>query len=247
MASSDSPSNAKASMSVSLHPDFVLDLASTSLIGSRAKLQDIPKVEQLIIGRIRNYVIENFVWPKVRTFNLPKVGGKKKSAAEQDNGDVKDTFPERLDMEGDAMRDGDSASILLQSPSSGSALEEGEEEDDDFDEDDLDYVDEDDVFESERSPLHVYTAVTPETSRSRPRPSPLSQAYDTTAHSSAIKANRDSEQRRRRPRRASSLSSATNASDLLAAPSRRTSASSSTPAEPLLSPTSLSTRSVTSM
>lgn len=60
-------------MSASIHPDFILELASTSLIGSRAKLQDIPKVEQLIIGRIRGWVIENLVWPRVRTFKLPSV------------------------------------------------------------------------------------------------------------------------------------------------------------------------------
>ena len=63
----------QASLSASLHPDFILELASTSLIGSRAKLQDIPKVEQLIVGRIRSWVIENLVWPRVRTVRLPSV------------------------------------------------------------------------------------------------------------------------------------------------------------------------------
>jgi hypothetical protein len=239
-------------MSVSLHPDFILDLASTSLIGSRAKLQDIPKVEQLIIGRIRNYVIENFVWPKVRTFNLPKVGGKKKKAATAqtpsagDTTNVEDSAFEKINANGQVIR-GDDSTSLLQSPSSGSALEE-EEEDDDFDEEDIDYVEEeDDVFEPGRPPLHVHTIVTPETSRSRPKPSPLGQTAFSEAQSSALRGRQTSAQRRRRPRRASSLSSTTTASDLLATSSRRTSASSSTPGEPLLSPTSFTARSDTGL
>lgn len=70
-------SDSASALSVSLHPDFILELATTSLIGSRAKLQDIPKVEQLIVGRVRAWVIENLVWPKVRTFPLPTLRQRK--------------------------------------------------------------------------------------------------------------------------------------------------------------------------
>lgn len=56
---------------LSMHPDFTLDLSATSLIGSRAKLQDIPKVEQLIVGRLRSFVVEKLVYPKRIPLKLP--------------------------------------------------------------------------------------------------------------------------------------------------------------------------------
>ena len=58
---------------VSLHPDFALELRTTSLIGSRAKLQDIPKVEQLIISRMRAWMVDHIVWPHKLAIPLPKV------------------------------------------------------------------------------------------------------------------------------------------------------------------------------
>lgn len=246
-----SPSNAKASMSLSLHPDFILDLASTSLIGSRAKLQDIPKVEQLIIGRIRNYVIENFVWPKVRTFNLPKVGGKKPPvpvstppvAVSDTGGDI----PSEMSSEYDAgmtnkrqsTPNGESG---LRSPSSGSAIED--EEDEDFDEDDLGEEEaEDSPIATNKPPLRVQTAVTPD-GRDRRYVSgsmvqPVSQRL--SAQSSAIEEPHHAGEAHRRLRRGSSLSSSTTASDLLATSSRRTSGSSATRATSTLSPPGLST------
>ncbi|KAK4701847.1 hypothetical protein P7C70_g4382, partial [Phenoliferia sp. Uapishka_3] len=50
-------------LNLSLHPDFTLDLSTTSLLGSRAKLQDVPKVEQLILARIRGFIQDRVVWP----------------------------------------------------------------------------------------------------------------------------------------------------------------------------------------
>lgn len=61
---------------LSLDPDFTLTMSTTSLLGSRAKLQDIPKVEQLILGRLRGWIADNLVWPKVRILRLPGVGRK---------------------------------------------------------------------------------------------------------------------------------------------------------------------------
>lgn len=63
---SSPPSSVAAShptLNLSLHPDFTLELSTTSLLGSRAKLQDVPKVEQLILARIRGWIQDNVVWP----------------------------------------------------------------------------------------------------------------------------------------------------------------------------------------
>lgn len=61
---------------MSLDPDFTLSMSTTSLLGSRAKLQDIPKIEQLILGRLRAWIVDNLVWPKVRVLKLPGLGNK---------------------------------------------------------------------------------------------------------------------------------------------------------------------------
>ena len=37
-------------------PDFTLDLKSTSLLGSRAKLADVPKLHELIDSQIRRAI-----------------------------------------------------------------------------------------------------------------------------------------------------------------------------------------------
>jgi maintenance of mitochondrial morphology protein 1 len=39
-------------------PDFRLDLKSTSLLGSRAKLADVPKLHELIDSQIRRAIIQ---------------------------------------------------------------------------------------------------------------------------------------------------------------------------------------------
>lgn len=55
--------HAHPSVHLSLHPDFELQLATSSLLGSRAKLQDVPKIEQLLVARIRAAIQDRVVWP----------------------------------------------------------------------------------------------------------------------------------------------------------------------------------------
>ncbi|KAA1078978.1 ERMES complex subunit mmm1 [Puccinia graminis f. sp. tritici] len=72
----DDPSAPSPAILMSLDPDFTLSMTTTSLLGSRAKLQDIPKIEQLILGRLRGWIVDNLVWPKVRVLKLPGLGNK---------------------------------------------------------------------------------------------------------------------------------------------------------------------------
>ncbi|CAD6888343.1 unnamed protein product [Tilletia controversa] len=58
---------------ISLQPDFVLEAHASSLIGSRAKLQDIPKIEQLLVARLRAFVHDRFVWPRFWALGLPNL------------------------------------------------------------------------------------------------------------------------------------------------------------------------------
>ncbi|GAA6047537.1 hypothetical protein JCM3770_005796 [Rhodotorula araucariae] len=65
--------HAHPSLHLSLHPDFELQLATSSLLGSRAKLQDVPKVEQLLVARIRAAIQDRIVWPGRVEIALPGV------------------------------------------------------------------------------------------------------------------------------------------------------------------------------
>ena len=69
--SDTSQRQARPVLNMSLDPDFELELATSSLLGSRAKLQDIPKVEQLVLARIRAWVVDKMVWPGRFELALP--------------------------------------------------------------------------------------------------------------------------------------------------------------------------------
>ncbi|KAI0735277.1 maintenance of mitochondrial morphology protein 1 [Earliella scabrosa] len=47
------------------HSDFTLDIKTTSLMGSRAKLEDVPKVHELIQHQIRRVIMEKGTWKVV--------------------------------------------------------------------------------------------------------------------------------------------------------------------------------------
>ena len=84
----------KRQVHLSLLPDFHLNLKATSLLGSRAKLQgmltrhasylrltsdtrrllaDIPKLEQLVIARLRQAIQDRVVWPRFVAASLPSL------------------------------------------------------------------------------------------------------------------------------------------------------------------------------
>ncbi|UZJ51122.1 hypothetical protein CBS101457_000442 [Exobasidium rhododendri] len=70
---SSTPPRSRHELHLSLHPDFALDATATSLVGSRAKLQDVPKIEQILVDRLRSFIHDRFVWPKFYTLVLPNL------------------------------------------------------------------------------------------------------------------------------------------------------------------------------
>ncbi|RHZ81115.1 hypothetical protein Glove_123g156 [Diversispora epigaea] len=56
---------------VSVLPDFILEFDIQSLIGSRSKLEGIPKVTQIITSKLRNIFSEKFVYPNSMKIELP--------------------------------------------------------------------------------------------------------------------------------------------------------------------------------
>lgn len=59
---------------ISLHPDFVLDAHVSSVFGSKSKLQDVPKIEDLFLSRIRSWLQHHLVWPNAWHVPLPGLG-----------------------------------------------------------------------------------------------------------------------------------------------------------------------------
>ncbi|KDQ08454.1 hypothetical protein BOTBODRAFT_165878 [Botryobasidium botryosum FD-172 SS1] len=64
------PSDPNPALTLTLDPSFTLQFQMTSLLGSRAKIADIPKVHQLIEARIRHAIARRGAW-KIK---LPYLG-----------------------------------------------------------------------------------------------------------------------------------------------------------------------------
>lgn len=60
-------------IAISSHSDFVLDLKVQSLIGSRTKLEDIPKLRDLIQTKLRNVYIDKLVYPTFVKIKVPNI------------------------------------------------------------------------------------------------------------------------------------------------------------------------------
>lgn len=63
----------KTSLAFSFLPDYRLDLSVRSLIGSRSRLQDVPKVAQLVEARVQAWFEERVVEPRVQVVALPNI------------------------------------------------------------------------------------------------------------------------------------------------------------------------------
>src|SRR4051794_39084711 len=58
-------------IAVSAQPDFTLEFAFQSLIGSRTKLEDLPKVTHLITSKLRAVFIDHLVHPNFQKIRVP--------------------------------------------------------------------------------------------------------------------------------------------------------------------------------
>lgn len=61
----------KTNLAFSFLPDYRLDLSVRSLIGSRSRLQDVPKIAQLVEARVQAWFEERVVEPRVQVVALP--------------------------------------------------------------------------------------------------------------------------------------------------------------------------------
>ena len=73
------PSTTPTTLAFSFLPDYRLDLSVRSLVGSRSRLQDIPKIAQLVESRLHAWIDERCVEPRVQQVVLPSLWPRKKN------------------------------------------------------------------------------------------------------------------------------------------------------------------------
>ncbi|CCE73127.1 Piso0_000147 [Millerozyma farinosa CBS 7064] len=66
----------------SFSPDYRLEFTVKSLIGSRAKLQDIPKISSLLESKLRAWFTERCVEPRFQVVKLPSLWPRRKNTRE---------------------------------------------------------------------------------------------------------------------------------------------------------------------
>ncbi|SGZ49941.1 CIC11C00000003791 [Sungouiella intermedia] len=66
----------------SFSPDYRLEFSVKSLIGSRAKLQDIPKISELIESKLRSWFTDRCIEPKFQVIKLPSMWPRSKNTRE---------------------------------------------------------------------------------------------------------------------------------------------------------------------
>ena len=83
-------STTPTSLAFSFLPDYRLDLHVRSLVGSRSRLQDIPKIAQMVESRLHAWIDERCVEPRVQQVALPSLWPRKKNTrgppSEDDDG-----------------------------------------------------------------------------------------------------------------------------------------------------------------
>jgi maintenance of morphology protein 1 len=63
--------------------DYRLDISVRSLLGSRSRLQDVPKIAQLVESRLHQWIDERCVEPRFQQIVLPSLWPRKKTTREQ--------------------------------------------------------------------------------------------------------------------------------------------------------------------
>ena len=77
-------------LAFSFLPDYRLDISVRSLVGSRARLQDVPKIAQIVEARIHQWFDERCVEPRVQQIILPNMWPRKKNTRGGDDEDEDD-------------------------------------------------------------------------------------------------------------------------------------------------------------
>lgn len=78
----ESPSSGGTALMFSFSPDYRLEFSVKSLIGSRTKLQDVPKISDLIDSKLRSWFADRCIEPKFQVIRLPSMWPRSKNTRE---------------------------------------------------------------------------------------------------------------------------------------------------------------------
>jgi maintenance of morphology protein 1 len=83
------PGPGPITLAFSFLPDYRLDLSVRSLLGSRSRLQDVPKIAQLVEGRIHAWMNDRCVEPRYQQIVLPSIWPRRRNTrgGEADEGE----------------------------------------------------------------------------------------------------------------------------------------------------------------
>lgn len=90
------PSTTPTTLAFSFLPDYRLDLSVRSLVGSRSRLQDIPKIAQLVESRLHAWIDERCVEPRVQQVVLPSLWPRKRNTRGPGSTDDDDVVPKEV-------------------------------------------------------------------------------------------------------------------------------------------------------
>src|SRR5271170_7750983 len=79
-------------------PDFSFDLSVRSLVGARSRLQDIPKISQLVESRVRLWFVERCVQPRYQRVVLPNFWPSRAKEGSQAHDDMNESTRDEGDV-----------------------------------------------------------------------------------------------------------------------------------------------------
>jgi len=85
-SASSSSAHTPTTLAFSFLPNYTLSLSTRSLLGSRSRLQDVPKIAQLVESRLRMWFEERCVQPRMQQVAVPNLWPRMKNVVEGDGG-----------------------------------------------------------------------------------------------------------------------------------------------------------------
>jgi len=90
LAPTGSASPTTTALTFTFAPGFSFDLSVRSLVGARSRLQDIPKIAQLVESGVRSWFVERCVQPRYQRVVLPNFWPSRAKEGSQANHDMDD-------------------------------------------------------------------------------------------------------------------------------------------------------------
>lgn len=78
--------NQSTTLQFSFSDDYRLDISVRSLVGSRSRLQDVPKIAQIVESRLHDWIDQRCVEPRFQQIVLPSLWPRKEMAREGPGG-----------------------------------------------------------------------------------------------------------------------------------------------------------------